>query len=210
MKSTDNTTIFARSFRDRYYYAPWEIVIQGWTSGCPCEGRAEVYYTLYRKGRRQGNGYHFRVVFCNRSKTRLPAASSLAVFWCLGADAWLNIHFHISRYVSNVKRRPHTPERWRKKGRGGWTRDGGRVGEGEEERGGRPRGSGELVRAETSLSPRVVSQPSVEPSTMPSMGSTVLPIPSTLTAFAPPSILSFSFPPSLFPPLSFSLFYARK
>lgn len=111
MKSTDNTTIFARSFRDRYYYAPWEIVIQGWTSGCPGEGRVEVYYTLYRKGRRQGNGYHFRVVFCNRSKTRLPAASSLAVFWCLGADAWLNIHFHISRYVSNVKRRPRAHRR---------------------------------------------------------------------------------------------------
>lgn len=167
----------------------------------PGEGRAEVYYTLYRKGRRQGNGYHFRVVFCNRSKTRLPAASSLAVFWCLGADAWLNIHFHISRYVSNVKRRSRTPERWRKKGRGGWTRDGGRVRGGEKERGGRrPRGSGELVRAETSLSPRVVSQPSVEPSTMPFMGSFVLPIPSTLTASAPPSILPLSFSP--FTPVS--------
>jgi len=108
MKSTNNTTIFARSFRDHYYYALWEIVIQGWTSEYPA--RKE-----HRKGWRQGNGYHFRVVFCNRSKTWLPAASSLAVFWCLGADAWLNIHFHISRYVSNVKRRPRTPEveKWR-------------------------------------------------------------------------------------------------
>lgn len=49
------------------------------------KGEVEVYYTLYRKGRRQGNGYHFRVVFCSASRPktrrrsrRLPAARERA------------------------------------------------------------------------------------------------------------------------------------
>lgn len=54
MKSTDNTTIFARSFRDRYYYAPWEIVIQGWTSGCPVrEEQKFIIHSIERDGDRE-------------------------------------------------------------------------------------------------------------------------------------------------------------
>lgn len=54
MKSIDNTTIFARSFRDRYYYAPWEIVIQRWTSGCPArEEQKFIIHSIERDGDRE-------------------------------------------------------------------------------------------------------------------------------------------------------------
>lgn len=55
---------------------------------------------------------------------QLPAASVGLPFLMFKTDAWLNIHFHISRYVSNVKhsctmdtvtRRRKSEKRWRKK-----------------------------------------------------------------------------------------------
>lgn len=87
--------------------------------------------------------YHFRVVFCvspvELAYQLLASECRPARFSMFKADAWLNIHFHISRYVSNVKY-PGTVAgvTWRRKG------------EMKEEKEGRAPRNG-LVRAETSL-----------------------------------------------------------
>lgn len=72
----------------------------------------------------QRDEYHFRVVLFTLLAYQLPAASVGLPFLMFKTDAWLNIHFHISRYVSNVKhsctmatvtRRRKGEKRWRKK-----------------------------------------------------------------------------------------------
>lgn len=106
MKSADNTTIFARS-----------LVIVITTRGGRLlfkDGRADAWrseveefiiHSIERDGDRE-TGITSELSSAIDRRRGFQRRASSPFFWCLGADAWLNIHFHISRYVSNVKRRP--------------------------------------------------------------------------------------------------------
>lgn len=88
--------------------------------------RGDGWWTIERSAI-QRDEYHFRVVLftlLEKLAYQLPAASVGLPFLMFKTDAWLNIHFHISRYVSNVKhsctmatvtRRRKGEKRWRKK-----------------------------------------------------------------------------------------------
>lgn len=176
------------------------------------DGVAAVYYTLsIMKGRERERETGKRVslpsclLLLQAPNTRFR--SSHVVSPCLRADAWLNIHFHISRYVSNVKREharthAHKFARARAHRKEERTEQEGCMKGMKREK--RPTGT----ERKTSLSPRVVSTP--PQSRGPPFDNAfhgihrVLPIPDsfTLTGSDPPRINTYA---SLQLSLSFSL-----
>lgn len=90
MKSADNAqpshdrsrSLLLRAVGDRYSWTNKRMPVRRDREDEREKKReAEVYYTLCGKGRRQGNGYHFRVVFCNgREDADFQRRGELAVF----------------------------------------------------------------------------------------------------------------------------------